>query len=383
MRGGISAPGHARAAILRHAGRQRWGVDARPRSREASMTLETPMSTGASLRLDGARDVATPRRDAWLPIGVAMVALVSACAPAVRQTSPAAPDGLPRAHDAPDEAATTPSTEAPADSAPSATHPAVRPGPPFEELRGWTTDDHQAALDSFRRSCAVVMARADTSALTEPSDWQEACGAAVGTVTAREFFEQHFLPVIVEDGTGLHTGYYEPEIAASRTKSSAFRHPIYKRPSDLIVVAGGPVRYCARWDGTTCAPYFSRAEIEDGALARRRLEMAYAADPYELFIMHMQGSGRLRMQDGSFVRVGFDGYNGREWSSIAPKVKKELNGREWPMDTDGILAWLRSHPKQARASSWYRNSVGRSSRSTSRNCTCGEGAFFTRTLAAV
>jgi membrane-bound lytic murein transglycosylase A len=293
------------------------------------------MSTGESLRLDGPRDVAL----------VALVALVSACAPVLRQTSPAAPDDLRRTHD---EAASTPSAEAPPDAPPAATHPTVRPGPPFAELRGWTTDDHQAALDSFRRSCAAATSRTDTSALTQPSDWQEACAAAAGTMTARELFEQHFAPVIVEDGTGLHTGYYEPEIAASRTKSAAFRHPIYKRPSDLIVVAGGPVRYCARWDGTTCAPYFSRGEIEDGALARRHLEMAYAADPYELFIMHMQGSGRLRMQDGSLVRIGFDGHNGREWSSIAPKVKKELNGREWPLDTDGILAWLRSHPKQAR-----------------------------------
>jgi membrane-bound lytic murein transglycosylase A len=278
-------------------------------------------------------------------VAMGIVALVAGCAPALRQAPPAAPDAVQRP-DAPDEAVASTPAEAPAEPA---THPAVRPGPPFAEWSGWTTEDHQAALDSFRRSCAVVTSRADTSGLTQPSDWLEACAAAAGTETARELFEQHFAPVIVEEGTGLHTGYYEPEIAASRTKSAAFRHPIYKRPSDLIVVAGSPVRYCARWDGTTCAPYFARREIEDGALAGRRLEMAYAADPYELFIMHMQGSGRLRLQDGSLVRVGYDGSNGREWSSIAPKVKKELNGREWPLDTEGILAWLRSHPNKARA----------------------------------
>jgi membrane-bound lytic murein transglycosylase A len=275
------------------------------------------------------RDVATP---------LVVIALMSGCAPAVRQAPPAAPAATPRT-EAPDD---PPSATTEPDSA--ATHPAVKLGPAFAELPGWMTDDHQAALDAFRRSCPVVTSRADTSLLTQPGDWQEACLAAAGT--AREIFEQYFTPVIVEEGTGLHTGYYEPEIAASRTKSAAFRHAIYKRPADLVVVAGG--RYCARWDGTTCVPYFSRAEIEDGALAGRRLEVAYAADPYELFMMQMQGSGRLRMQDGSRIRVGFDGHNGREWSSIAPKVKKELNGRDWPLDTDGILAWLRSHPKQAR-----------------------------------
>jgi membrane-bound lytic murein transglycosylase A len=294
------------------------------------------MSTAASLR--------TTRR----PVGAMLLvtALVSGCAPALRPTPRALPD-------APEQAiASPPSTDDVAEAAPAATHPTVTPGPTFAELRGWATDDHRAALDAFRRSCAVLTSRTDTSALSEPGDWREACAAAAVTGTPREFFEQHFVPVVVEEGTGLHTGYYEPEIAASRSKTAGFRHAIYKRPSDLIVVASearGPIRYCARWDGTTCIPYFSRGEIEDGALAGRRLEIAYAADPYELFFMQMQGSGRLRMQDGTVVRIGFDGHNGREWVSIARTVKNELNGREWPLDTDGLMAWLRSHPKRAKA----------------------------------
>ncbi len=282
--------------------------------------------------------------------------LVSACARAVAQAPPAVPDAARHGADALDRTnastePTDPSAGATAES-PSSPHPTVTPGPSFEQLPGWTTDEHRGALDAFRRSCAVTTSRTDTSALTLPSDWREACAAAAVTAKAREFFEEYFVAVVVEDGTGLHTGYYEPEIAASRTKSAGFRHAIYKRPSDMIVVAGNsksPVRYCARWDGTNCIPYFSRGQIEDGALAGRRLEIAYAADPYELFFMHMQGSGRLRMRDGSILRVGFDGYNGREWQSIARRVKSELHGREWPLDTDGILAWLRAHPKRARA----------------------------------
>ncbi len=291
-------------------------------------------------------DVHTSRAELPVAIMSLVIALVaSACAPAARQTSPAAPDGLPRT-DTP--APTTPEAAEPGSSP---THLTVAPGPSFAELPGWMADDHRAALDAFRRSCAVVSSRTDSSGLTQPGDWREACAAAT-TEAAREFFEQQFLPVVVEDGTGLHTGYYEPEIAASRTKSAGFRHPIYKRPPDLIVVASdakGPVRYCARWDGETCFPHFSRSEIESGALSKRRLEIAYAAEPYELYFMQMQGSGRLRMPDGSLVRIAFDGHNGRKWVSIAPKVKKELNGRAWPLDTDGILAWLRAHPKRAGA----------------------------------
>jgi membrane-bound lytic murein transglycosylase A len=279
-----------------------------------------------------------------------VVGLLSACAPAVRQ--PPARATLRHESGAQDEeVARTRAAEEAVDPAP-ATRPVVTPGPSFGELSGWMADDHQAARDAFRRSCAVTTSRTDTSGLTEPNDWRDACAAAAALGPAREFFERNFTPVVVEDGTGLHTGYYEPEISASRTRSGGFRHAIYKRPSDMIVVASDgttPVRYCARWDGTTCIPYFTRSEIEDGALAGRRLEIAYASDPYELFFMQMQGSGRLRLSDGSFVRIGFDGHNGREWVSIARTVKNELHGRDWPLDTDGILAWLRAHPQRARA----------------------------------
>lgn len=270
--------------------------------------------------------------------------LLSGCTPTAQREPVVMPDRT-----AIQSSPTAPAAEAPAE-APSGPHPSVRPGPTFAELSGWTTNDPRAALDAFRRSCAVTTTRADTSGLTHPEDWRDACAAESGS--PHEFFEQHFVAVVIEEGTGLHTGYYEPEIAASRTKSATFRYPIYKRPHDLVVVPGhanAPVRHCARWDGTTCTPYVSRAQIDDGALNGRRLEIAYASDPYELFFLHMQGSGRLRLPDGSFVRISFDGTNGREWVSIAPKVKRELHGREWPLDTDGILAWLRAHSRQARS----------------------------------
>lgn len=280
------------------------------------------------------------------------VMLLSGCAPAVRPP-PAPPPPRHESAAQDDESALVARVpdETASDPAP-VTRPTVGPGPSFGELPGWMADDHQAARDAFRRSCAVTTSRTDTSGLTEPNDWRDACVAAEAQGPAREFFERNFAPVVVEGGTGLHTGYYEPEIAASRTRSGAFRHAIYKRPSDMIVVPGDettPVRHCRRWDGTTCVPYFSRGEIEDGALAGRRLEIAYASDPYELFFMQMQGSGRLRLTDGSIVRVGFDGHNGRKWSSIARAVKNELHGREHPLDADGILAWLRAHPQRARA----------------------------------
>ena len=284
-----------------------------------------------------------------LAFATVVVALLSACAPATRLAP--APHAVSSNESTQEDDTVRPHATEETVEPPPAARPRVTPGPSFGELPGWMADDHQAAREAFERSCAVTTSRTDNSGLTEPNDWRDACVAAAALGPAREFFERNFAPVIVEDGTGLHTGYYEPEIAASRTRTGTFRHAVYKRPSDMVVVASDgtiPARICKRWDGTTCVPYFTRGEIEDGALAGRHLEIAYVSDPYELFFMHMQGSGRLRFSDGSIVRISFDGSNGRKWVSISRGVKNELRGREHPLDADGILAWLRAHPQRAR-----------------------------------
>jgi membrane-bound lytic murein transglycosylase A len=97
----------------------------------------------------------------------------------------------------------------------------------------------------------------------------------------------------------LLTSYYEPEIAVSERPSDVYRFPIYRRPPDLR------------------SPYYSRADIDAGALAGRRLELAWTDNMLELFSLHVQGSGRARFPDGHVAGLRFAGTNGLPYKSLA------------------------------------------------------------------
>lgn len=232
----------------------------------------------------------------------------------------------------------------------------VAAGPALAELPGWSEADLKPALDAFRRSCRAVTRRTDASGLTQAADWSQPCAAATTAADPRGFFESHFAPVTVGNGTGLNTGYFEPELIGSRTASATATVPIYKRPSDLIEVDLGLFsdnlkgrRIRGRVDGSALVPYHDRAAIEAGALSGKALEIAYAADPYELFFLHIQGSGRLRLPDGSVMRIGYDGQNGREYVGIGKLLRERGILPPGGASMDGILAWLRANPDQGRA----------------------------------
>ncbi len=212
------------------------------------------------------------------------------------------------------------------------------------------------ALDTFRISCGSVQRRTDGSGLTRGADWTSACAAAATAEDAQAFFSSNFEVVQVGDGKSLATGYYEPEIAGARTQSSGFTVPIYKRPSDIIDVDLGLFsddlkgkRVRGRIKGSNLIPYADRAEIEEGWLAGRGLELAWAADPVEFFFLQVQGSGRLRLPDGSVMRIGYDGQNGRDYTGIGKLMKDR--GLLGPGQTSmqGIMAYLRANPEEGRA----------------------------------
>jgi membrane-bound lytic murein transglycosylase A len=166
--------------------------------------------------------------------------------------------------------------------------------------------DAVRALDVFRTSCSWATRRQDRSGLTRPEDWRAVCAEAANLrpQDAPGFFYHRFDWVRVGDGKAFATGYYEPEIAGSRVRAPGFETPIYRTPPDLT--------RCTRQDGGsgrgrivpngTCVLYYTRGEIEDGALANRGLELAWAADPIELFFLQIQGSGRVKQPDGSVLR---------------------------------------------------------------------------------
>ncbi len=229
-------------------------------------------------------------------------------------------------------------------------------GPPISALP-IRQDQAARALAAFRLSCPALARRTDNSGLTKAIDWQPACAAAnaASDREARDFFIRYFESVQVGDGRAFATGYYEPEIRAARTRGRGYEVPIYGRPSDLIDVDLGQFsdtlkgkRIRGRVDGNALIPYYDRTAIEGGAIDRMAPIIAWAADAAEIFFLQIQGSGRLRLPDGSVMRIGYDSQNGRDYTGIGALMRDR--GLLVPGQTSmqGIVAWLHAHPEEGR-----------------------------------
>ena len=246
---------------------------------------------------------------------------------------------------------------------PNAAQIGVQPGPALAGL-ALAGSRPGTALRSFAESCRSLLVRTDQSGLTRPDDWRDACKAAPTwpAADAATFFSTYFETARVGDGKTYVTGYYEPEIAGSRTQQPGFAVPIYKLPSDLVRAwpfetpfdqrIGQPP--LGRFDETgRFVTYYDRAAIEDGALAGKGLELAWAADPVEFFFLQIQGSGRLVASDGSIMRIGFGGQNGLPYTGIGQVLKDQgIVGDgpgQYPGSMQGIMRYLREHPAEGKA----------------------------------
>lgn len=223
--------------------------------------------------------------------------------------------------------------------------------------------DAGAALASFVESCPRLLAREDKSGLTLTDDWRDACRAASSWrfEDAPRFFETYFETARVGDGSAFATGYYEPEIEGVRQRRVGYDVPVYSMPSDLV--RGWPddmamsertgKQPLGRYDESgKFVPYHDRAAIEDGALEGKGLDIAWAKDPVEFFFLQIQGSGRLRAPDGSVMRIGYAGQNGREYVGIGSVMRERgLIGEgpgQYPGSMQGIMLYLREHPEEGR-----------------------------------
>jgi membrane-bound lytic murein transglycosylase A len=201
------------------------------------------------------------------------------------------------------------------------------------------------ALTAFRLSCPALVRRQDQSGLSLPSDWQALCTEAQSVTDAAAFFRDRFEWVRVGSGEAFATGYYEPEIRGSRTKQTGYEVPIYARPDDLARCYGQDGKGRGRVDHEgLCVLYYTRAEIEDGALSGRNLEIGWAADPIDLFVLQIQGSGRVLLPDGQVMRIGYLDQNGREYVAIGRLLRDRGILPPGGADMDAIVAWMRSQP---------------------------------------
>ena len=237
----------------------------------------------------------------------------------------------------------------------------------YAELPGWEEDDPRPVLPAFLRSCAVLAKRDPERGFgRDPlfgslGDWQAACREAAKLPpdgdAVRRFFEARFTPYRVTDrgeAEGLFTGYYEPLLQGSTSPDDRFRYPLYRRPPDLVTVELG--RFAPELDGKRIAgrlengrlvPFPDRAAIEAGALAGRGLELVWVDDPIALFFLHIQGSGQIQLTDGRRIRVGYDGWNGREYYAIGRALIERGEIPKEEMSLFAIRDWLEANPDEA------------------------------------
>ncbi|WP_120716383.1 murein transglycosylase A [Tsuneonella amylolytica] len=254
-------------------------------------------------------------------------------------------------------------TPTPTPPAPSnAVSAGIVAGPSVASL-GIAPADAAGALSSFRESCPRLLTRSDASGIATGAAWEPACTAARAwpQADAAAFFDRHFETARIADGAAFATGYYEPEIRGARQRLPGYDVPVYAMPPELVrgwwettpVTERTGRQQLGRYDAEgRFVPYYDRAEIVNGALANRGLEIAWAADPIEFFFLQIQGSGRLLAPDGRVMRIGYAGQNGRGYTGIGRLMKdRGLIGDGTPYDTSmqGIMGYLRDYPAEGRA----------------------------------
>jgi membrane-bound lytic murein transglycosylase A len=271
----------------------------------------------------------------------AALLLTAACA---TQPTPA-PEGPP-----PVPAPTPVPVPTPVPPTPPVGRNAVETGVKLEAPRVLKQTEAERALSAFRASCSPLMRRADASGLTRPGDWNALCAQAASLAPeyAPGFFYYGFDWVKVGDGRSFMTGYYEPEIEGSRVPLPGYV-PIYRVPPDLIRCTQPDGSAGRRIDQTgNCALYYTRADIEDGALANKGLELAWAKDNVDLFFVEIQGSGRIRMPDGTIMRIGYAGQNGRDYIAIGRLLRDRGILPQGGASMQAIKDWIRANPDQGR-----------------------------------
>lgn len=226
----------------------------------------------------------------------------------------------------------------------------------WDALPGWLEDRTQEVWPALLAGCAALR-NGNASAV-----WQEPCAAAARTQavdagTVRAFFEDHFIPyqVTAADGrdTGLVTGYYEPLLAGSRIRTPRFSVPLYAPPDDLLTIDLTELypefrdkRLRGRVVGQRVIPYWPRADIDAGRASVTGRELVYVEDPVEAFFLQIQGSGRIELEDGTVMRVGYADQNGHPYRAIGRVLADRGEIALERSSMQNIREWGRRNPQK-------------------------------------
>jgi len=231
----------------------------------------------------------------------------------------------------------------------------------WHEIQGWLDDDHSEAFATFLASCRPIL-KSSVKARSERGETYRAlydvCGRALADMPldaagARSFFEQNFRPVRLSslgDKEGFFTGYYEPVVEGARYPSDVYNVPLYRRPNDMVTQrlrrSGAKAKAGKKVVKRASAAYFDRAQIEDGAIAGRDLEICYLKGPIDAFFAEIQGSLRVRLEDGSVLRLNYAAGNGHPYFAVGSVlIQKGIVSRE-EMSMQKIRDYMEKNPQE-------------------------------------
>jgi len=226
----------------------------------------------------------------------------------------------------------------------------------FKDVPGWKQDHHQLALSSFKKSCLKLLQKPFSitkwnKVLGRAGTWTNSCVSAntLGIINrrkARKFFENHFRPHKVT-GYGLFTGYYEPTIGGSLTRTGRYQFPIYEKPAGWPPTQSRKFSVSGRSKSGVLKYYPTRKEIDDGILEDKAKVLAWASSPVDVFFLHIQGSGIIKVRDNKIMRLGFAGHNGHKYTSIGKVLKSKGEIPSEKLSMQSIRAWLLANPRKA------------------------------------
>lgn len=223
----------------------------------------------------------------------------------------------------------------------------------WKDLDGLLKDNLTDAWPAWLQSCTTLIKR---------PVWSSACEAAVvlqnpNNAAIIEYLSNYFnvYQAKNEDGSteGMITGYYQPLLNGSRTKSDKYPYPLYKEPEDLITVELADIypdlkykRIRGKLEGKKLVPYATRAEIESDPSPLAGKELFWIDDIIDVFFLHIQGSGVVQLEDGEQVQVGYVNQNGYPYQSIGRLLVERGELTLDKASMKGIKNWARSHLDQ-------------------------------------
>lgn len=235
----------------------------------------------------------------------------------------------------------------------------------YSALAGWNEDDAFQALLTFQKSCERIKKQSDDTKAFGPArefgtfgDWKKACDTPVTQGRPHAWFEQNFdvWEASAEGVTeGLFTGYYEPTLKGSLTRHGPYQTPLRKRPDDLVMVDLGEFRdslkgqrIAGRVVNGSLKPFENRTDIVAGKLPKDNdLAIVYVDDPVDAFFLHIQGSGRVALEDGRVLRVGYAAQNGHVYYAVGRDLVKRGALQKDEVSLQSIRRWMEQNPDQA------------------------------------